>query len=191
MGIPNANTDKISIHALLAESDGLDGYNIFYQPISIHALLAESDLIPDGLIPISTSYFYPRSPCGERLAAAITCLQWYVISIHALLAESDSAAHGQPAPCPNFYPRSPCGERHYIRILYHRHPYFYPRSPCGERLFAISAIDNRKLFLSTLSLRRATRQCICPLHPHRISIHALLAESDSKSAQNSRALLRI
>ena len=47
------------------------------------------------------------------------------------------------------------------------------------------------LFLSTLSLRRATvhydnynLHCV-------ISIHALLAESDSKSAQNSGALLRI
>ena len=49
----------------------------------------------------------------------------------------------------------------------------------------------QKLFLSTLSLRRATNA-----HPETrrldaISIHALLAESDSKSAQNSGALLRI
>ena len=46
---------------------------------------------------------------------------------------------------------------------------FYPRSPCGERrvLHIISCVINF------------------------ISIHALLAESDSKSAQNSGALLRI
>ena len=72
----------------------------------------------------------------------------------------------------------------------------------------------RKLFLSTLSLRRATqlpqdhdlagrisihallaesdaigKRQIIPIK--QISIHALLAESDSKSAQNSGALLRI
>ena len=52
-------------------------------------------------------------------------------------------------------------------IPYQRH--FYPRSPCGERHFAGSAW--------------------VPEFP--ISIHALLAESDSKSAQNSGALLRI
>ena len=37
-----------------------------------------------------TSYFYPRSPCGERLESAITNYSKYTISIHALLAESDS-----------------------------------------------------------------------------------------------------
>ena len=46
-------------------------------------------------------------------------------------------------------------------------------------------------FLSTLSLRRATNaSCNCR-NARPISIHALLAESDSKSAQNSGALLRI
>ena len=57
------------------------------------------------------------------------------ISIHALLAESDP---GQPG--------------------HHRHhSHFYPRSPCGER-HGTAPIWRRKLpFLSTLSLRRATR----------------------------------
>ena len=80
-------------------------------PISIHALLAESDLA--SLRPRSTAtrflstlslrratifntlqiivdgYFYPRSPCGERLAIAVGFLDDLTISIHALLAESD------------------------------------------------------------------------------------------------------
>ena len=47
------------------------------------------------------------------------------------------------------------------------------------------------LFLSTLSLRRATEVEKLVVLPELISIHALLAESDSKSAQNSGALLRI
>ena len=46
---------------------------------------------------------------------------------------------------------------------------FYPRSPCGERQ-------------TDTQLQQAITA---------ISIHALLAESDSKSAQNSGALLRI
>ena len=57
--------------------------------ISIHALLAESDANKISTIRITREDFYPRSPCGERL-------QWEgmkslseVISIHALLAESD------------------------------------------------------------------------------------------------------
>ena len=59
---------NISIHALLAESD--PNQREIYQKrrsISIHALLAESDGAgswPRGMI----LYFYPRSPCGERLS---------------------------------------------------------------------------------------------------------------------------
>lgn len=49
------------------------------------------------------------------------------------------------------------------------HLNFYPRSPCGERLYDTYAKVLRV----------------------NISIHALLTESDSKSAQNSGALLRI
>ena len=52
-------------------------------------------------------------------------------------------------------------------------------------------IANLVLFLSTLSLRRATVLGIQHKVGEFISIHALLAESDSKSAQNSGALLRI
>ena len=46
-------------------------------------------------------------------------------------------------------------------------------------------------FLSTLSLRRATKKNLQNWRKPHFSIHALLAESDSKSAQNSGALLRI
>ena len=57
----------------------------------------------------------------------------------------------------DFYPRSPCGERQQIentlsKIINH----FYPRSPCGERLTLIQKLAHLCLFLSTLSLRRAT-----------------------------------
>ena len=64
------------------------------------------------------SYFYPRSPCGERQ-----------------LCEGNRAAE------PYFYPRSPCGERlqslTYGRCVLH----FYPRSPCGERLCWFEELD--------------------------------------------------
>ena len=52
-------------------------------------------------------------------------------------------------------------------------------------------LTNAVLFLSTLSLRRATKFQSSEVQKDNISIHALLAESDSKSAQNSGALLRI
>ena len=57
-------------------------------PISIHALLAESDAIHrchEG----ADTYFYPRSPCGERRWGEKFQERILCISIHALLAESD------------------------------------------------------------------------------------------------------
>ena len=78
------------------------------------------------------------------------------ISIHALLAESDQTNGSTTIPNFNFYPRSPCGERHLTN--YHFTGIF--------------------IFLSTLSLRRATFRVAVFEHAIVISIHALLAESD-------------
>ena len=108
----------------------------------------------------------------------------------------------------HFYPRSPCGERpNRIRHRRLKPRHFYPRSPCGERpgqprelaparqisihaLLAesdiIDIINNviDRIFLSTLSLRRATRRASRQQPAGEISIHALLAESDLISMLN-------
>ena len=79
----------ISIHALLAESDGVTVLGIQHRVgISIHALLAESDYQYLSQI-FWRGYFYPRSPCGERLWLGLLARPFFIISIHALLAESD------------------------------------------------------------------------------------------------------
>ena len=58
----------------------------------------------------------------------------------------------------NFYPRSPCGERQTMPSNRHiGKANFYPRSPCGERLMYALKLTDLVLFLSTLSLRRATK----------------------------------
>ena len=57
--------------------------------ISIHALLAESDSMHTSLC-CGCFDFYPRSPCGERPACQGPPLRGICISIHALLAESDA-----------------------------------------------------------------------------------------------------
>ena len=61
-------------------------------PISIHALLAESDRL-QGFLLAQGHNFYPRSPCGERHLQRYLYLSYYKISIHALLAESDFFRH--------------------------------------------------------------------------------------------------
>ena len=81
----------------------------------------------------------------------------FTISIHALLAESDASSLDDILAGVNFYPRSPCGERRLRHSASRWRVYFYPRSPCGERLRCFNASQNRFGFLSTLSLRRATR----------------------------------
>ena len=146
----------ISIHALLTESDRERTSIKPIFSISIHALLTESD---DDFEPSSTRKLTFLSTLSLRRATRAPNRHPYLhsISIHALLTESD-------AP--------PCN-------LMIQHKNFYPRSPYGERLF-MSPIDvlTDSVFLSTLSLRRATQKHINGRTNHIISIHALLTESD-------------
>ena len=131
-----------------------------------------------------------------------------MISIHALLAESDVEEVSGDTWARDFYPRSPCGERHNSHFRYTSTFDFYPRSPCGERrallaihtksrisihaLLAESDIFNTScakpihIFLSTLSLRRATTNQTNTKPTKEISIHALLAESDEASTHQER-----
>ena len=124
-------------------------------------------------------YFYPRSPYGERRVFGSGAAGTNLISIHALLTESDAPDFARLANPLNFYPRSPYGERPaaplarreawpFLSTLSLRRATsraavpaifpsdFYPRSPCGERLRICRSIPPRR----------------------KISIHALLAESD-------------
>ena len=123
--------------------------------ISIHAPRVGSDTLPlissrmlytfQSTLPVwgatlaarpgstRTSYFNPRSPCGERLRKK-----------------------SGYATTSNFNPRSPCGER---PTYYPHHPGgadFNPRSPCGERQWLkLSGYIIRK-FQSTLPVWGAT-----------------------------------
>ena len=84
----------------------------------------------------------------------------------------------------HFYPRSPCGERPNPPDVVASCTYFYPRSPCGERRAVYNKSMLLHLFLSTLSLRRATLGAGKSCDVCGISIHALLAESDRQNNLN-------
>ena len=80
-----------------------------------------------------------------------------------------------------FYPRSPCGERPMTHMLRFCVLIFLSTLSLRRATGRFRAIHNAQIFLSTLSLRRATvhydnynLHCV-------ISIHALLAESDSRT----------
>ena len=102
--------------------------------ISIHALLAESDIGP-LIFNVQPRNFYPRSPCGERHACLSLVLVW-----------SDY-----------FYPRSPCGERPINKLYDHLRDKISIHALLAESdtIFAVRPYD-APIFLSTLSLRRAT-----------------------------------
>ena len=73
-----------------------------------------------------------------------------------------------------FYPRSPCGERQDTPLISIPNPDFYPRSPCGERHTHPVTVFICIIFLSTLSLRRATSEFwTAPNHPSFLSTLSL------------------
>ena len=85
---------KISIHALLAESDRKGSRRCVLSGISIHALLAESDLSMglDGRFKLFLSTLSLRRATDKRCK-----FSWdNGISIHALLAESDANQTSMP-----------------------------------------------------------------------------------------------
>ena len=191
----------ISIHALLAESDLVQIIMSGYAKISIHALLAESDnssvntadqearflstlslrrathydnynlhcvedfypRSPCGERPCMILtlrccvYFYPRSPCGERLEQSSSYSAYLEISIHALLAESDWPPVRDIIQWEDFYPRSPCGERRSTELTFPGFGIFLSTLSLRRATvkFKLDFINQEK-FLSTLSLRRAT-----------------------------------
>ena len=169
----------ISIHALLAESDQTRAAGPGRCAISIHALLAESDRYTVRRSARS-NYFYPRSPCGERLLVPADVAMVPSISIHALLAESDkkfiyercklsrflsTLSLRRATPYEGAYYQLASISIHALlaesdawqcRCSWRRSRHFYPRSPCGERLLTHWSLRFCMPFLSTLSLRRAT-----------------------------------
>ena len=105
------------------------------------------------------------------------------ISIHALLAESDEYWVGGYGTANNFYPRSPCGERPDDQTTTNNGTTISIHALLAESDPITCCLPMpRAVFLSTLSLRRATAghdlRCCRP----QISIHALLAESDKAAA---------
>ena len=151
-----AVTTVISIHALLAESDepatGRNNKNnIFLSTLSLRRATSQQ---PAGTT--RTTYFYPRSPCGERQMKLNRTASRFTFLSTLSLRRATSAPSITPAASRNFYPRSPCGERPHKKKI----------NPASQT------------FLSTLSLRRATSSQSSAKSTPEISIHALLAESD-------------
>ena len=106
--------------------------------------------------------FYPRSPCGERPQPP-----------SLLIVELT-----------NFYPRSPCGERHEMFIPIPRIIHFYPRSPCGERPHDHPHGRGHEHFYPRSPCGERPGVPGAAVQLILISIHALLAESDTRGIRD-------
>ena len=146
----------ISIHALLAESDSHTGSSWAAWFPFLSTLSLRRATRPSSKTARRFPYFYPRSPCGERLWACTSrsIVMRFLSTLSLRRATAGGAANG--GTCCDFYPRSPCGERRCQCTAPATMSDFYPRSPCGERLGCYIIFAQSITFLSTLSLRRAT-----------------------------------
>jgi len=111
------------------------------------------------LLPMRTSTIFLSTPSGWRATLAVSHgRRCWIISIHALRVEGDQIRCVATLSKPYFYPRPPGGGRR-AGPLYHaaRRVDFYPRPPGGGRQIALIAPQICRLFLSTPSGWRATR----------------------------------
>ena len=194
----------ISIHALLAESDkeywfyplllhtflstlslrratpdGTTTATFF--GISIHALLAESDRKLPIRLPTAL-HFYPRSPCGERRLLIVDCTACRLFLSTLSLRRATRRPIFFNRTGRNFYPRSPCGERHIsVKREASKSIDFYPRSPCGERPEARNLLLRARNFYPRSPCGERPFEKFEGVIAIKISIHALLAESDANN----------
>ena len=169
--------------------------------VSIHALLAECDGQPRNNKPNNDS-FNPRTPCGVRQVGVRPHFRRVLfqsthslrsatgplgtddadptVSIHALLAECDAlndldmvhmwvSIHALLAECDYIYIKGCNGYRG-----------FNPRTPCGVRRTLPPPLTVEMRFQSTHSLRSATHDRRLGDINYLVSIHALLAECDTR-----------
>ena len=160
-GYRPARTNKISIHALLAESDGNESGE-----------------------DTNDSNFYPRSPCGERQPTSGILRFDPLISIHALLAESDQMAGVGRTAQRDFYPRSPCGERPYNLLCIYLIILPFLSTLSLRRATGCSYQPDGNFIISIHALLAESdgQHCRGGRSGVGISIHALLAESDTKDS---------
>ena len=134
-------------------SRSLAGHKI---QISIHALLAESDLYPDRQNPERAEFLSTLSLRRATWTAILEEITIIFLSTLSLRRATDF----EPSTTRRLTFLSTLSLRRATGLSYFyiiKITYFYPRSPCGER----------------------PRAANCQQRNHQISIHALLAESDS------------
>ena len=124
--------------------------------ISIHALLAESDA-PAARMLILGGNFYPRSPCGERQTSRCLSRPVHTFLSTLSLRRATPNNHQYQHNGGHFYPRSPCGERQAVcnQLLFDTMISIHALLAESDVKYCLH-VHTPPIFLSTLSLRRAT-----------------------------------
>ena len=135
----------------------------------------------NGFFLISIHALLAESDTPARILSRLS-----LISIHALLAESDGVCQGNKFQDSDFYPRSPCGERQLLFSIFPLFRLFLSTLSLRRATSTLIIGFLARVFLSTLSLRRATWADTDYNLSDIISIHALLAESDESQPPCAR-----
>ena len=147
--------------------------------------------------------FNPRTPCGVRLSVRLIMPPVELfqsthslrsatlrpsgapphgkVSIHALLAECDGAWERLLRTRSRFNPRTPCGVRPVWIPANGRSSWFQSTHSLRSATKYRDASPGHRPFQSTHSLRSATAMAYSAQGGTLVSIHALLAECDSKT----------
>ena len=154
----------ISIHALLAESDTVQIIVVIMHTLFLSTLSLRRATVVNNIVFVPGKFLSTLS-LRRATSADYSCHNAHLISIHALLAESDREPTALRTPHHRFLSTlSLRRATSHLSMCNTPLEYFYPRSPCGERLFCVGFSSGAKA----------------------ISIHALLAESDTIWAIKSR-----
>ena len=149
----------------------------FCQIISIYALLAEGDLL-EGYGNDNPGAFQ-STPSSRRATYSSSFARWASsISIHALLTEGDDRFHGPLSHVSHFNPRPPHGGRQHCCFRRSFLHYFNPRPPHGGRpVWWIYGWHFIHISIHAL-LTEGDEKLPLALPVFNISIHALLTEGD-------------
>ena len=101
--------------------------------ISIHALLAESDYSMGRNEKSFRGYFYPRSPCGERLRGWTLNINGPIF-LSTLSLRRATPTQQRKTKTNEFLSTLSLRRATKVTVIVPSGSlYFYPRSPCGER----------------------------------------------------------
>ena len=108
---------RISIHALLAESDYHGRYSLRRSASFLSTLSLRRATFGKQKFNINSPFLSTLS-LRRATRNSQNINRGHTISIHALLAESDRLNRSNPNRRKDFYPRSPCGERQFGRAFW-------------------------------------------------------------------------